>query len=221
MSSRFFRFFRFFLAGLAGLAALGLSSCRPRQDPTPASETADASMQKPLPLGMLGTSALPSLSDAGAPAGIARRLRTSRERGTAAGIVELYPAAPGDTPTRTTFEHLKGGSLYLPLDAMTLLHESFARAMPGFDTFVPQLLDAVALGRLRAELVRFGKLWMEAPSAASARERWPLSPLVRELSGDAEWQEARTALAATLDEIAHLSIAQESAGAGLWVLMAR
>src|SRR5688572_2968390 len=97
---------------------LGIA-CRTREEPPAAQHgeaqpTASASEQRPLPVGLLVGSAYSSAGPARAPSA---RVRTSRERA-AGDAIELLPAAPGDSPSRTTFEHLRGDSLYLPLDAM-------------------------------------------------------------------------------------------------------
>jgi hypothetical protein len=199
----------------AALVVLG--ACKGREEAAPAPPPAqDASMQKPLPTGMLmGT------FDAAAPkARSAARLRSTRGA-TAGEWIELQPAAPGDSPKRTTFEHFRSDSLFLPLDAMTLLHDTFARAEPGFAPLSPQLLDARALGRLRAELATFAKEWSSIDSARAARERFPTSSLVRDLSSDDEWREARSALAPTIEDLTKLAADLEKKGSGLWVISAQ
>ncbi len=173
-------------------------------------------MQRPLPSGMLmgPTAAAPASADPG------RRLRSTRGATTGEWI-ELQPAAPGDSPKRTTFDHFRSDSLFVPLDAMTLLHEAFARAEPGFAVFTPQLLDARALGRLRAELASFRKEWTSIDAVKVARARFEASSLVRGLTSDDAWREARGALVATIDDVAKLAAAQEEKGAGLWVVTAQ
>lgn len=200
----------------AALVVLGACKGREEAAPAPPPPAQDASMQKPLPTGMLmGT------FDAAAPkTGIARRLRSTRGA-TAGEWIELQPAAPGDSPKRTAFEHFRSDSLFLPLDAMTLVHDAFARAEPGFAPLSPQLLDARALGRLRAELATFAKDWSSIDSAKAARERFPMSSLVRDLSSDDEWREARTALGATIDDLVKLAADLEKKGSAVWVIPAQ
>lgn len=198
-------------------ALVVLAACKGREQPAPAAvEVHDASMQKPLPTGML----MGAPSAAPAKTAPARRLRSMR--GVTSGEwIELQPAAPGDSPKRTTFDHFRNDSLFLPLDAMTLLHDAFARAEPGFAPLSPQLLDALALGRLKGELGSFRKQWTAVTSVSAARERFAASALVRGLASDGEWREAQGALAATIDDVTKLADELEKKGAGLWVISAQ
>jgi hypothetical protein len=215
----------------AAIGAQACDGCRSRDDAGPArgetqtldardaaagSEVLDASMQRPLPFGMLhgGSDGSSAPGREGAAAG-----RLHAARGVTTGEwFELQPAAPGDAPSRTVFGHFRSGSLFLSLDAMTLLHGAFARALPGFDAFAPHLLDPAALRRLRTELAAFAETWTRVTTAAAAREAFPTSPLVRSLQTDDDWRAARAALAATIEEIARFAAELEAKGAALWVL---
>lgn len=202
---------------IATVVLLFVGACKGREQAAPAPiEIQDASMQKPLPTGML----MGAPSAAPASTSPARRLKSVRGATTGEWI-ELQPAAPGDSPKRTTFDHFRSDSLFLPLDAMTLLHEAFARAEPGFAVFTPQLLDARALGRLRTELAAFRKEWTSIASAKAARERFATSALVRGLTSDDEWKEAQTALVSTIDDVAKSAEELEKKGSGLWVISAQ
>lgn len=65
---------------------------------------------------------------------------------------ELQVAKPGDRPDRSDFQHWLDDSSFVSLEAMTLMHEAFARALPGFDLFLPRLFGPEALVKLGAEL---------------------------------------------------------------------
>ena len=206
--------------------ALSVAGCKSREEPAPAplppptaEPTPDPSAPR-LPLGMLarGEDGAPG-PEQSAGSGLARRLRSARDVSSGEWI-ELQPAASGEAPKRTTFEHFRSGSLLLPLDAMTLLHGAFVRAEPAFDTFVPQLLDPRALGRLRAALADFQSSWTAVSTVKEAQQRWEFSPLVRGLSSDAEWREAQTALVATISDISRMAEDLEKKGMSAWVLSA-
>lgn len=68
---------------------------------------------------------------------------------------ELQVARPGDTAARTHFQHWRDDSVFLSLEAMTALHACFARALPGFDLFLPRLFTPEALVALGNELDAF------------------------------------------------------------------
>ena len=108
-------------------------------------------MQKPLPTGMLAAQ-----PQASAP--VAKSLRSVREATTGEWI-EMQPAPEGESPKKTKFDYFKKDSLFIPLDAMALLHDSFARASEGFALFTPQLFVAMKLGDLKTQLKEFKKLW--------------------------------------------------------------
>jgi hypothetical protein len=151
---------RFAFASLLGpsLVLGGCRSCDERSAP------ADAAPAGPtMPAGMLVPSDAPSVTEAGASS-----LRVVHHvKGGA--FAELQLARAGDRADRRDFEHWRDDSAFLSLDAMTQLHEPFARALPGFDLFLPRLFDGEALERLAAELEAFA---LRAPGdlAASARE---------------------------------------------------
>jgi len=121
-----------------------------------------------MPSGMLVPAA--AGDEAGANPPSAANLRIARHvRGGA--WTELQVAAPGDAPTRNDFQHWRDDSIFLSLEAMTLLHEPFARALPGFDLFLPRLYGPDALAKLSTELDAF-----------ATRSSGPISETARELS---------------------------------------
>jgi len=70
---------------------------------------------------------------------------------------ELQVAKSGDRPDRSDFKHWLDDSSFVSLAAMTLMHEAFARALPGFDLFLPRLFGPEALVKLDAELEAFAQ----------------------------------------------------------------
>ena len=101
-----------------------------------------------MPTGMLVPGATASaIVDAGAGSAL------HVTRGMRGGAwTELQIAAAGDRPERVAFEHWRDDSVFVSLEAMTLMHEAFARALSGFDLFLPRLFDPAALTKLAAEL---------------------------------------------------------------------
>jgi hypothetical protein len=102
---------------------------------------------------------------------------------------EIQVAAPGDTPARKDFQHWRDDSVFLSLEAITLLHEPFARALPGFDLFLPRLFGPEALAKLATELEAFAKRSsgpinetaielsaLARSSAAKGQSLWVLGP---------------------------------------------
>ena len=71
--------------------------------------------------------------------------------------VELQNARPGDEADRKEFTHWNDDSWFVSLDVMTQLHEPFARALPGFDLFLPRLFPPEALVKLADELAAYGR----------------------------------------------------------------
>lgn len=132
---------------------------------------------------------------------------------------ELQAAAPSDSPDRTTFEHWRADSLYLSIDAITLLHDAFARSLPGFDLFLPKLYEPSRLPLLRKELTTLRSQLSNMLAVSAAKVRWgSSSSLIQQLPDDAAWLRARAALVATLDELVTLVEALEKQNQGLWVL---
>ena len=132
---------------------------------------------------------------------------------------ELQIARANDGPDRSAFERWQPDSRFLSLDAMSLLHEPFARALPGFDLFLPRHFDGAALGRLRAELALSKTALVAMPSARAAKARWgEASSLVAALPDDVAWLDARAALLGTIDALSELALDLETKGLGLWVL---
>ena len=166
-------------------ASLALAGCRSCDEP--GTGAAEAPPARPtMPTGMLVPSDAPSAAasaDASAPR-IAHHVKGG-------AFTELQVARPGDRADRADFEHWRDDSSFVPLAAMTLLHEAFARALPGFDLFLPRLFGGEALARLASELDAL---------AAQAQGQ-----------GQAD-------LAATAREIAALARATAAKGSALWVL---
>lgn len=107
-------------------------------------------------------------SDAVAPASTTASLRIARNvKG--GPWTELQVARPGDRADRKDFHHWRDESSFVSLEAMTLLHEPFARALPGFDLFLPRLYPPDALTKLATELDDFGKR-ADGSIAETARE---------------------------------------------------
>lgn len=169
-----------------------------------------------MPPGML--TPLPSAASASPPGSPADRLSMARER-RGGEWAELQIAQPGDSPERTSFERGQPGARFLSLDAMTLLHDPFARALPGFDLFLPRRFDGAALGRLRLELATMKAQVGAIPNLAAAKGRWgEASSLVAALPDDTAWLDARGALLRTIDELTALVADVETQGGSLWVL---
>ena len=84
--------------------------------------------------------------------------------------VELQVARPGDDVERREFTHWNDDSWFVSLDAMTALHEPFARVLPGFDLFLPRLFTPDALARLADELDAFARSRATGTLATTARE---------------------------------------------------
>jgi hypothetical protein len=109
--------------------------------------------------------------------GAAGELRVMRNM-KAGPWTELQRAPPGDQANRTGFQRWRDDSRFVSLDAMTLLHEPFARALPGFDLFLPRLFGPAALAKLATELEAFAKR-SRGPIAATASE---LGALAKDLA---------------------------------------
>lgn len=95
---------------------------------------------------------------------------------------ELQLAKPGDTRDRADFQHWRDDSSFVSLEAMTLMHEAFARALPGFDLFLPRLFAPDALMSLAAELEALAQR-ASGDIAEAARE---LAQLARSTAGKKE-----------------------------------
>jgi len=148
------------------LASAGCRSCAEERG-----KAVDAGPAQPtMPTGMLmpvdGAAAAAS-SDAGTGTGTGTLRVAYRIKGGA--WTELQIAKPGDAPDRTDFQHWLDDSSFVSLEAMTLIHEAFARALPGFDLFLPRLFAREALERLGAELEAFAER-SSGEIAGTARE---------------------------------------------------
>ncbi len=197
---------------LAGL--LCVAGCRGCSDGT--AETAPEASGPTMPTGMLAP--LPGTTPSDAPASPAERLALGRGK-KSGEWAELQSARPDDGPDRRSFERWQPDSRFLSLEAMGLLHESFARALPGFDLFLPRLFDPAALGRLRAELSATKAQLATITDVRTAKARWgEASSLVAELADDTAWLDARNAFVGTIDELTALSADLEAKGRGLWGL---
>ncbi len=146
---------------------LGLASCRTRGEDRATPAEAGA-VGPTMPTGMLAPA--PSVG-AGAGAGVdAGAMKVSR--GIKSGAwTELQVAAPGDVADRRTFDHWREDSRFVSLEGMMKLHEAFARALPGFDLFLPRLFGPDALAKLATEL-----------DALAIRSAGPVAELVREVA---------------------------------------
>ncbi len=130
-------------------AALTLFGCRSCSDERGLAGDGGGVSGPTMPIGMLVPSDAPSATPARASTlGLARHV-------TSGAWAELQIARPGDRADRRDFQHWRDDSSYVPLEAMTLLHEPFARGLPGFDLFLPRLYSPEALVRLAAELDAF------------------------------------------------------------------
>jgi len=167
-----------------------------------------------MPRGMLGTAsaALEPAADAVTKLSIARGKKGGE-------FAELQTATAGDAPDKTDFTHWKADSIFLSLDAMTVLHDPFARSLPGFDLFLPRLFGPTALGRLKTELATLRTQLAPMQTVAAAKTRWAeVATVIRDLPDDAAWLRARAALIATIDELSVLIGGLEKGGQSLWVL---
>ncbi len=152
--------------GLVTVGALELANAGCRSCAEERASLVDAVPAQPtMPIGMLmpvDASAVTGEAGAGA-------LRVAHGMKSGAWT-ELQRAHAGDAPGRTNFEHWRDDSSFVSLEAMTLMHEAFARALPGFDLFLPRLFVRAALVRLAAELEAFASRGANAEVAATARE---------------------------------------------------
>jgi hypothetical protein len=135
-----------------------------------------------------------------------------------AGVTELIPAAAGDTDGQRLPDIVPGARV-LGLDTTVLLHDTFARAKPGFDPFRPHLFDVAALKRLDAELVAFEAEWRALDSAATARARFGDAEMLRgaPLDEEAAWGRVKSEVAVQVAALRRTCRAQVEAGRGLWV----
>jgi hypothetical protein len=158
-------------------AAVALGGCRScGGDKERAGEGGAALSGPTMPPGMLVPTDAPSAAASSAP-----NLRLARHvKGGA--WTELQVAPRGDRPGRMDFQHWRDDSTFVSLDAMTLLHEPFARALPGFDLFLPRLFGKEALLKLAAELDAF-----------AARSAGEIAETARELAGIARDHAAKGA----------------------------
>jgi hypothetical protein len=135
---------------LAGGIAVASAGCRSRAEDRPAAP--DAAPAGPtMPAGMLMPVDAAAASDVAPSA-----LRVARGMKSGAWT-ELQVAKPGDAPGRSDFQHWRDDSSFVSLEAMTQLHEAFARALPGFDLFLPRLFGPDALVSLGKELEGFAR----------------------------------------------------------------
>jgi hypothetical protein len=190
---------------LAGCRACGDEGAEPREASAPT-----------MPTGMLAP--LPHPPATPNPGSAPERLAVARGK-KGGEWAELQIARLNDAPDRASFDHWQGDSRFLSLDAMTLLHDPFARALPGFDLFLPRLFDRASLGRLRAELATLKMELGAMSNVGTAKARWgEVSTLVAALPDDTAWVSARAALIATIDELSGLATELEARGDRLWVL---
>lgn len=200
------------------LLLAGFAGCRcgaPAEGDAGARDTG----QPPMPTGMLvPIEAAPSASTAPDDPRPSRRLAlTTGETG--GSFVELQVPRKPDRPERTQFTRWLKTSHYVTLDALTLLHAPFARAQPGFDSFLPRYMGPYALERLVTELATFEKEWNELTSLAAAKEKWARqSTFIDGLASEAEWTEAKATLLTTVQRLSALAGARAKSDEALWVL---
>jgi hypothetical protein len=151
-----------------GVASVAITGCRSCADDhaTPAADSGPP--QPPMPAGMLmGSDGAATTIGTGPDAGGARVARGMKS----GAWTELQIARSGDGPDRTEFEHWRDDSWFVSLEAMMQLHEAFARALPGFDLFLPRLFEPRALVLLGGEL-----------EAVASRSTGDLAGAARELA---------------------------------------
>ena len=157
----------------AGLLAVACSGCRSCAEDKGTDAVPDARIAQPtMPTGMLMPSAGAS-AGAGAGAGAGARGVVRGKKGGA--WVELQIARAADERDRREFTHWNDDSWFLSLDAVTALHEPFAKALPGFDLFLPRLFAPDALLKLGDELAAFAR----SASGESAQTANDLASVVR------------------------------------------
>ena len=165
------------IQGRAALLAVALTVAGCRSCSDERGRGGDAGVTGPtLPTGMLVPSDAPSGAASSAPRlSVARKVKSG-------AWVELQIARASDRADRRDFQHWRDDSRFVSLEAMTLLHEPFARSLPGFDLFLPRLYTSEALARLAAELDAFASR-SEGDIAATARELAALARSVAEAGG--------------------------------------
>ncbi len=189
--------------------AAGTASCRACVS---ASDDADASSGPTMPRGMLVPSSAVTGDIVPSPVALPERVRlaSAHDAGT---WIELTPTA-GEVPARGA-----PGARWVSPDVMTLLHDAFSRAKPGFDPFRAHLLDAPALRRLDAELAAFAGTWSAISTASSAHARFESSEVVQATKSDEEWRALREALLRTVDELRRMAVELAGQGRGMWILI--
>jgi hypothetical protein len=152
------------VAGALAGASAGCRSCAEEGGRGAAVDSGPA--QPAMPPGML----MPIDAAAAAPSGASPVQPLRVAHGVKSGAwTELQIANPGDKPDRADFQHWRDDSSFVSLEAMTLMHEAFARALPGFDLFLPRLFGPEALTRLATELEAFAQR-SSGDIASTARE---------------------------------------------------
>lgn len=145
-------------------ATIALGGCRSCSEDRGRAGDGGAAVSGPtMPTGMLVPSdARPADASSSSSLRLARHVKGG-------AWAELQVARPGDRADRMDFQHWRDDSIFVSLEAMTLLHEPFARALPGFDLFLPRLYADEALAKLSGELEAFA-LRSQGEIAATARE---------------------------------------------------
>lgn len=170
-----------------------------------------------MPTGML--SPLPEGATPPRPSSGADRLAIARGQTSGEWVELQVQRSAGDDKARRTFDRWKPDSRYVSFDVMVLLHDPFAKALPGFDLFLPRLFEGSALTTLRTELTSMRAVVAGIANLPSAKARFgEVSALVRELADDSAWRSAQTTLLATIDEIVAFAAELEKKSLGLWVL---
>jgi hypothetical protein len=160
---------------VAGLLVVAASGCRSCADDKNADAVPDAHVAQPtMPTGMLmpaasaGASAGASATAGATPGAVARGMKGG-------AWVELQIARAGDAADRREFTHWNDDSWFVSLEAMTRLHEPFAKTLPGFDLFLPRLFAPDALVKLGEELAAVAR----STSSDAAKTANDLASIVR------------------------------------------
>jgi hypothetical protein len=139
----------------AGVLVLACAGCRSCAEDRSADAVPDGRVAQPtMPTGMLMPPASASASTSASTSAAAGGVVRGRKGG---AWVELQIARAGDEANRREFTRWNDDSWFLSFDAMTRLHQPFAKALPGFDLFLPRLFAPDALVKLGDELAAFAR----------------------------------------------------------------
>ncbi|MCA9589730.1 MAG: hypothetical protein KC657_30710 [Myxococcales bacterium] len=193
--------------GLAGLSA----ACRcdrpgPGSGTRDTPETFDAGAQPLMPRGML----TPQVDAAPPSRGLRDRLEGFRLSSAPVGAAVQIGLLEGDAASPAAGEP---GARYFALEALSLLHDPFARARPGFALLTEQRFEVDALPALSAGLADATTAWLGVATAAQARARAGESSDVAQLvTTDADAAALRDAVASLARELR--DVVEEARGRG-------